>query len=378
VALAIALVAVSLVLILIAAEVFTNAVEWFGHRLHLAQGAVGSVLAAVGTALPETMIPIIAILVIGSEDAHEIGVGAILGAPFLLSTAAFAVTGLGVLAFASRRTNGTEVHLDAQVIRRDLGYFFVVYLFAIGSSFLPVDEAKYVVAVVLLGLYALYVQRTFAHVEAPVAAAHAGGGSTSLPDAAGHSAASGHADAAAVEEEEELNPLRFHRLIGGTGAPPTGLIVFQLLAALGLIIGGAQLFVTNLEIVAEDLGVPALALALIIAPLATELPEKFNSIIWVSQGKDTLAMGNITGAMVFQSCIPVAVGVTFTEWELTTTALISAVIALGSSGIVYLSIMRRGYLSAHILARAGFLWLVFVTYVVAKIIIDGGGSTPAH
>ena len=36
-------------------------------------------------------------------------------------------------------------------------------------------------------------------------------------------------------------------------------------------------------------------LALVIAPIATELPEKFNSLIWVRQGKDTLAMGNITG-----------------------------------------------------------------------------------
>ena len=55
---------------------------------------------------------------------------------------------------------------------------------------------------------------------------------------------------------------------------------------------------------------PAL-LALVIAPIATELPEKFNSLIWVRQGKDTLAMGNITGAMVFQSCIPTAVALIF-------------------------------------------------------------------
>jgi cation:H+ antiporter len=140
-ALALLLVLVSLLVILVAAELFTNAIEWFGHRLGLAEGAVGSVLAAVGTALPETMIPIIAILVVGSEDAHEIGVGAILGAPFLLSTAAFAVTGLGVLAFAKRRVSGTDMRLDAEVIRRDIGFFFLVYLFAIGASFIPWELA---------------------------------------------------------------------------------------------------------------------------------------------------------------------------------------------------------------------------------------------
>jgi cation:H+ antiporter len=344
----IALVAVSLVIILIAAGLFTNGIEWFGHRLGLQEGAVGSVLAAVGTALPETMIPIIAILVVGSEDAHEIGIGAILGAPFLLSTAAFAVTGLGVLAFARRRTNGTNVHVDAEVIRRDIGYFFVVYIFAISVSFIPVEFIKHAVAIVLIGLYGLYLYRTFSH----------------QGEAMG-------------EEEEELAALNFHKLIGGSGSPPTVLIMIQLAAALGMIILGAQIFVTNLEHVAEELGVPALALALIIAPLATELPEKFNSIIWVRQGKDTLAMGNISGAMVFQSCIPVAVGVSFTEWELTETALVSAAIALASTGIVYLSIRSRGYLSAHILSRAGLLWVAFVTYVVVKIIIDGGGDA-AH
>src|SRR4026207_2451504 len=91
----------ALVVILLAAELFTNGIEWFGHKLNLAEGAVGSVLAAVGTALPETMIPLIAILLAGtradSESGHAIGVGAILGAPFMLSTLAMFVTGLGVL-----------------------------------------------------------------------------------------------------------------------------------------------------------------------------------------------------------------------------------------------------------------------------------------
>jgi cation:H+ antiporter len=243
------------------------------------------------------------------------------------------------------------MRLDAEVIRRDLQYFFVVYLFAIGASFIPSHAAKIAVAAILLGLYALYVYRTFSDEDDP-------------EHVEGHG--------------EELHPLRVHRLVGGLGAPPTALILLQLAVALGMIIGGAQIFVHNLEIVADDLGVPALALALIIAPLATELPEKFNSIIWVSQNKDTLAMGNISGAMVFQSCIPVAVGVVFTDWELTDTALVSAGIALGSTGLVFMSIRNRGYLSSHILARAGLLWIAFVVFVVVKIALEGSGNGNGH
>ena len=129
---------------------------------------------------------------------------------------------------------------------------------------------------------------------------------------------------------------------------------------------GARLFVVNVQTVAEHLDVPALVLALILSPLATELPEKFNSVIWVRQRKDTLAMGNISGAMVFQSCIPVSVGLVFTQWELTQPALVSAVIALASTLVVYLSITRRGLLSPHVLARAGFLYLAFILYVVLR------------
>jgi cation:H+ antiporter len=299
---------------------------------------VGSVLAAVGTAMPETMIPLIAILFVGSADAHDIGIGAILGAPFLLSTAAFAVTGFGVLLFAKRRRSGKVLELDSEIIKRDLGYFFVVYLFAILASFIPWHAVKLAVVVVLLCLYGYYLYRTF------------------------------NDESDSVAEEDVLAPLYVHRLIGGhLTAPPTGLIVFQILVALGLMIGGAQLFVTGIEDVADRIGIPALALALVLAPLATELPEKVNSVIWVRQGKDTLAMGNISGAMVFQSCIPVAVGISFTHWELDQTALVSAAITLISTGLVYFSIRRKGFLSAEVLARALVFWLVFVIYVGIKV-----------
>jgi cation:H+ antiporter len=92
----------SLATILGAAILFTNAIEILGERLNLGAGAVGSLLAAVGTALPETMIPVVAIvgaliLGTGGAAASEIGIGAILGAPFLLATLAFFIVGVAAL-----------------------------------------------------------------------------------------------------------------------------------------------------------------------------------------------------------------------------------------------------------------------------------------
>ena len=103
--------AIALGAIVIAASLFTNAIEIIGGRLSLGQGAVGSVLAAVGTALPETMIPVVAILAAvfagrDPETAGEIGIGAILGAPFMLATLAMFVVGASALAYRKRRVSG--------------------------------------------------------------------------------------------------------------------------------------------------------------------------------------------------------------------------------------------------------------------------------
>ncbi len=324
----------SLLAILLAAELFTNSVEWLGRHLGLNEGAVGSILAAVGTAMPETMIPIIAILFAGGADSEEIGIGAILGAPFMLSTAAFFVTGTAVILFARSGRRPPEMSVNTEILRRDMGYFLVVYAAAILATLLPHGGYKHGVAFLLLGLYLVYAYRTLA---------------------------------TEGEMEETLNPLHFGRALRiQANEPPVLLTAIQFAVALAMIIGGARVFVSSLENVAHTLGAPPLVLALILAPLATELPEKFNSVLWVREGKDTLAMGNISGAMVFQSCIPVAIGVSFTPWELSQPALVSASIAIVSTGIVYLSLRRRGVLSPAVLARAGILYVAFVLYVVLR------------
>lgn len=51
-----------LLVILIAAEIFTNALEHLGQKLGISEGVTGSLFAAVGTALPETLVPILAIM----------------------------------------------------------------------------------------------------------------------------------------------------------------------------------------------------------------------------------------------------------------------------------------------------------------------------
>jgi cation:H+ antiporter len=142
----------------------------------------------------------------------------------------------------------------------------------------------------------------------------------------------------------------------------------QVLFALGLIILGAIEFVDAVGHLALSLGVSEVLLALVIAPIATELPEKFNSIIWIRQGKDTLAMGNITGAMVFQAAIPTSVALLFAPetWVAgpgSYIAFTSAGIAFLSSAAIFLPMARSGKLRGRGLLVGGAFYVAYLVIV---------------
>ena len=224
---------------------FTNAVEWLGHRLDLGQGAVGALLAAVGTALPESVIPVVALIGGGGgKEAVEIAIGAIIGAPFVLGTLAMLVIAGSALAFRGRREQGAAVETHVSSTRRDLRTFLVFFPLGVLVGALDVPKGVHVgVAALLVAGYAAYAWRTAR-----------GGGSAS--------------------EDDELEPLYFDK---SKDVPPSTLqITLQFVVSLAAIVGGAELFVNAIESIAKSLGVAPLVLALVLAPLATELPEKAN------------------------------------------------------------------------------------------------------
>jgi cation:H+ antiporter len=237
--------------------------------------------------------------------------------------------------------------VDTVVLVHDIRYFVIAYALAISAAFLPpeLDVLKIGVAVVLIGIYAWYVK---AHFEAD-------------PEV----------------DASDLAPLRFRHLDRRAhrtqpGVPRLRVVGVQVVAALACIVGGAYLFVGAVDHIAAALGVNQILLALVIAPIATELPEKFNSLIWVRQGKDTLAMGNITGAMVFQSAIPTVVALLFApgSWRVTDDSLIafvSAGIALLAVGAVFLPMWRRARLEGSALLVGGVLYVAYLVVVALAL-----------
>ncbi len=320
--------------------VFTNAVEHLGKIYNLNEGAVGSILAAVGTALPETIVPLVAI--IGAYFAHtdvnvgkEIGIGAILGAPFLLSTLAMFVTGLAVVIFWKLGKRERKMNANYVVMFRDLKFFFFSYTLAIAAGFIPFKPLKYLCAAALFAYYLLYVFRTL------------------------------NCSHSQCTEGAELEELLFEKIFRKYN---TFLVWLQVIVSIAALICFAHMFVGQIRYFAQLFSINPLVLSLILAPIATELPEKFNSVLWVSQKKDTLALGNITGAMVFQSCIPTAIGILLTPWVFGTESVINIILVYLSTVILFINLYRDKAFSAHILVTCGLFYLIYLVYIMFDIL----------
>lgn len=334
----------SFIIILAACELFTNGVEWIGRRFELSEGTIGSVLAAVGTALPETLIPLIAILFLGGSTGSQIGTGAILGAPFMLATLALFVCGISVIAFRKRRGTGNVLRINKFFVRKDIAFFLLAYSLAAVAAFLPTsfNWFRLVLGLFLIPLYGVYLWYTV----------KCGG-----------------------QCEEELKDLYIRKWSSRKekGEPRTWLIVFQTLIGLAGIIGGAYLFVIQVQTISESINLDPVVLALLVSPIATELPEKFNSMLWIHEKKDTYAIGNITGAMVFQSCIPVTIGLLLTNWHIDITGgptqvLEAATILIAlTSGLLLLYRSKYDEIKASWLMIGGAFYMLFLVLVFLLI-----------
>lgn len=328
---------IGLLMILAAAEIFTNGVEAFGKRFNLSQAVVGSLLAAVGTALPETILPIVAIFFYSGKSAEDIGVGAILGAPFMLSTLAFFLIGVTVIISHLRKRRKFEIHVEVLSMKRDLLFFIPMYGAAVLLPALAGRMFALPLAILLILGYIFYAYKTFSCAES-----------------------------AGIEHTEKMYLWRLLTSLSFAKKenPHAVAIVVQIVGALSVMIAGAHTFVESLEHVSVRFGMNPLLFALILAPIATELPEKFNSITWTWKGRDTLALGNVTGAMVFQSTFPVSVGLVFTEWKLTGMAFFSAMIALTSALIVLTELILRKRISPYTMLMGGGLYLIYIIFLV--------------
>lgn len=319
----IALLLISAGLIYYSCEFFVNGIEWTGKRLGVAESAVGSILAAFGTALPESIVTLVAVAFGTSEHQKDIGIGAALGGPLVLSTVAYGVVGCALLVMRRRNGRSLAINVDGRRLSRDQGWFLLIFLCKVGLGLIAFAFKPWL-GIAFLSAYAVYF---FIEMRTE-----------------------------GSQPFQKLEPLK---LRPREDSPALLWILLQTLASTIVIFGMAQVFVNQLETLAPLMGFPPQLVALLLSPIATELPETMNAIIWVRQGKEHLALANISGSMMIQATVPSAFGLFFTPWLLDRYLVLAGVVTIISI-LGLIAAFRRNRVNALGLACFMLLYGVFV------------------
>lgn len=333
---------IGMIFILIAAMVFCNALEHLGQALGISEGVTGSIFVAVGTALPEAIVPLIALFGGSSaKESAEIGIGAIIGPPLMLSTLSVALMAFSVL--KHRGMNGM-IRPERTGLKRDLKFFTFGYalaiLLAFSHNFFAYKVVDIFVIMLLIASYFIYVMLTMKASKALVSEGHA------------------------TEADEELLLKKYLKL-------PNNLVTVILQALFGFagLIYFAHVFIDGITGTSLMFGIPAFLLSVVLIPVATELPEKVNSILWIRRGKDTLALANITGAMVFQGLLLPVIGILLTPWSLPLDKSISCVVTfIATFWLMYNVSGKRGLHVKHFIFN-GTLYLI--SLIISLVVYHG-------
>ncbi|HEV2540379.1 MAG TPA: sodium:calcium antiporter [Frateuria sp.] len=315
-----------------ACEYFVNGIEWLGRKLRLDATATGTVLAAFGTALPESAVTFIAVVLGRTPEQRDIGVGAALGGPLVLGTIAYAVVGIALWSNRRRlRRPSAVVRVDSARLARDQRWFLSIFVVKCALGLVAFAWKPWL-GVLFLAAYGLYVWRELRSGET-------------------------------APEEEALEPLKFH-----PGAPDPAMwrVLAQCVLALAVIAGASRIFVAQIDAIGVALRLSAHLVALVLSPVATELPETVNALIWVRQGKERLALANISGAMMIQATIPSSLALFFTPWLFDLPLVLAGV--LTTVAVAYLWwLFRRGRVNARWLVPVGLLYGVFAVFVAWRL-----------
>jgi cation:H+ antiporter len=353
------------VTIYFACEWFINAVEWLGVELKVGPLAVGTVLAAAGTALPESIVTLVAALFGGAGQGNDIAVGAAMGGPLVVGTIAYGVTGAMLLwrrrslphpahgarpteappptehttpvsAQSNNRSQGVDaagrlVGVDTAHLARDQRWFLTIFIFQVALG-LVAFALKPWLGLLFFAAFAVYFRR-----ETRSTGEHA--------------------------SAEDLEPLK---LQPRRTTPTRAAVLTQVAVTLALIFGSSQLFVDQLEWAGPVLGLPSVVVALLLSPVATELPEIMNAIIWVRQGKTQLALANISGAMMIQATVASGIGILLTPWMFDTPLVLAGQTTIVSVAYLLWLLRHDTFTAARLSAAAG-LYAVFAVALVLTL-----------
>lgn len=322
----------AMVLLVVASDAFTNAVEWVGALYGMARGAIGAVVAAIGSSLPETAIAVVALVVLRDKASQAVGIGAVLGAPLMLATAVFAVIGIIAMTRKPASDGDRSLRVSVSPTRFGLGLFALTFALVIGASFDPLPAVRVSVAVLIIIAYFVFVAYSVSETGSGI--------------------------------NEASDPPRL-RLAPHAERPSAVLVFTQLAISLCVTVIASHWFVTSLATASSALGIAPLVLSLFLSPIATELPEVFNVVLWMRRDLDDLALGNVLGAMMFQTSLASAIALLATPWILDRDSYAAAIATIAAVALVFVASGAQKRVNPTVLTACGALYVLYLWYAVA-------------
>ena len=249
---------------------------------------VGRVLLSIATTLPEIAIVIYA----AAQGSFGIAIGSGLGSNLLMMTLGLAI----MLIIATTRLSKAPLkQIDVSTFKNDMIFLILA---AIISFVLFLDGFNYIDAFIFMGLFAGYIILSLYEmkIENRDRISHQNIGENSNNNNNNNKELIVEQD---ISNDTNDDKKKFIKAIGTF-----------FLGAIGILFG-AEPFIHSLEGLSVEYGISAVVLAVIISPIAGEMPEKISMMILARKGAAgaSIAIANVLGSKILNNTLLLAVAV---------------------------------------------------------------------
>jgi cation:H+ antiporter len=250
---------------------------------------VGRVLLSIATTLPEIAIVIYA----AANGSYGVAIGSGLGSNLLMMTLGLAI----MLIIATTKLSKAPLKLiDVSTFKNDM--LFLIFA-AVISFILFLDGYNYIDGFIFLGIFGGYIVLSLYEMKIENKEKVINTTNTSANNDSTNKDDDDDKKKITIEKNISYNNKKFIKAIGAF-----------LIGAIGILIG-AEPFIHSLEGVSVEFGVSAVILAVIISPIAGEMPEKISMMLLARKGAAgaAIAIANVLGSKILNNTLLLAVAV---------------------------------------------------------------------
>ena len=253
---------------------------------------VGRTLLSIATTLPEIAIVVYAAM----RGSYGVAIGSGLGSNLLMMTLGLSVM---LLIATTRLSKFPLKSIDISAFKMDKIFLIIT---AIVSAVVFVDGYNYVDGIIFTGMFAVYIGIAF--FEMIRSRSQNNLEKTGSNESKSVDISSKEKPGINIPNDTAFQPVAI------SGNKMAKAIITFLLGTIGIVIG-AEPFIEALEGFSVDIQISAVVLAVIISPIAGEMPEKISLMLLARKGAHgaSIAIANVLGSKILNNTLLLAVAV---------------------------------------------------------------------